>query len=101
MSFTGISGGYAIVLDRVTADILTSTDQPNILVDTTGHAMITDCGLAMVTQNLDSIRGVPDEHGDSIRWIAPEMLDNRGTFSKEADVFSFAMVVIEVRRKFN
>jgi len=75
---------------------LTSTDQPNILVDPTGHAMITDCGLAIVTQNLDSIRGAPDQHGDSARWIAPEILDNRGTFSKEADVFSFAMVMIEV-----
>jgi len=101
MSFTGISGGYAIVLDRVTTDILTSTDQPNILVDATGHAMITDCGLAIVTQNLDSIRGAPDEHGDSTRWIAPEILDNRGTYSKEADVFSFAMVVIEVCCRFD
>ena len=100
-SFTGISGGYAIVLDRVTASILTPADQPNILVDSTGHAMITDCGLAVVTQNLDSIRGAPDEYGHSTRWIAPEILDNRGTFSKEADVFSFAMVIIEVRCRFN
>ena len=69
-------------------------------MDTTGHAMITDCGLAMVTQNLDSIRGAPDEHGDSTRWIAPEILANQGTFSKEADVFSFAMVTIEVRYRF-
>ena len=90
-----------IVLYRVTTDILTFTDQPNILVDATGHAMITDCGLAVVTQNLDSIRGTPDEHGDSTRWIAPEILDNRGTYSKEADVFSFSMVVIEVRCRFN
>ena len=101
MSFTGISGGYAIVLDRVTTSILTPADQPNILVDATGHAMITDCGLAIVTQNLDSIRGAPDEHGDSTRWISPEILDNRGAFSKEADVFSFAMVTIEVRCKFH
>ena len=90
-----------IVLDRFTTDILTSTDQPNILVDAAGHAMITDCGLAIVTHNLDSIRGAPDERGDSTRWIAPEILDNQGTFSEEADVFSFAMVVIEVRCKFN
>ena len=80
--------------------MLTPTDQPNILVDATGHAMITDCGLAMVTQNLGSIRDAPDEYGHSARWIAPEILDNRGTFSKEADVFSFAMVVIEVRCRF-
>ena len=76
---------------------LTSTDQPNILVDATGHAMITDCGLAMVTQNLDSIRGAPDEYGGSTRWVAPEIFANRGTFSKEADIFSFAMITIEVR----
>ena len=62
--------------------------------------MITDCGVAVVIQDLDSIRGAPDEHGDSTRWIAPEILANRGTFSKEADVFSFAMVMIEVRCRF-
>jgi len=75
-------------------------NQPNVLVDTTGHAMITDCGLAVVTQNLDSMRSTPDEHGHgALRWIAPEILANQGTFSKEADVFSFAMVMIEVRCK--
>ena len=95
----GISGGYAIILGPVATSILT-LNQSHILVDATGHAMITDCGLAMVTQDLDSMRGAPDEHGDSTRWIAPEILDNRGTFSKEADVFSFAMVVIEVRCRF-
>ena len=47
------------------------------------------------------MRGAPDEHGDSTRWIAPEILGNLGTFSKEADVFSFAMVMIEVRCRFN
>ena len=83
----GISGGYAIVLGPVATSILT-LNQSNILVDATGHAMITDCGLAMVTQDLDSMRGAPDEHGDSTRWIAPEILDNRGTFSKEADMSS-------------
>jgi hypothetical protein len=66
-------------------------------VDTTGRARITDCGLAVVTQNLDPTRSAPDDHGHNTRWIAPEILDNRGTFSKEADVFSFAMVTIEVR----
>jgi len=99
MLFTGISRGYAITLDCFTTEILTP-NQSNILVDTAGHAMITDCGLVMVTQNLNSIRGAPDEHGDSTRWISPEILANQGTFSKEADVFSFAMVMIEVRCRF-
>ena len=70
--------------------------QSNILVDAGGHARVTDFGLVTVTQNLDSIRGASDEHGHSARWIAPEILSGRGTYSKEADVFSFAMVTVEV-----
>jgi len=50
----------------------------------------------MVTQNLDSIRNASTEHGHSAQWIAPEILGDQGTFSKEADVFSFATVTIEV-----
>jgi len=97
--FTEISGGYVIILDRFITAILT-LNQSNILVNTTGRALIADCGLVMVTQNLDSIRSAPEEHEHSIRWIAPEILANRGTFSKEADVFSFAMVAIEVCCRF-
>ena len=70
--------------------------QPNILVDDTGHARITDFGLAAVTQNLDSIRCLSEDHGDTARWTAPEILSEEGTYSKEADIFSFAMVMIEV-----
>ena len=66
-------------------------------MDATGNARITDFGLAMVTHDLDSIRNASDKRGEGARWIAPEILDGRGTYSKEADVFSFAMVAIEVR----
>ena len=62
-------------------------------MDANGNARITGFGLAMITQDLDSLRC-----GDGARWIAPEILENRGAYSKEADVFSFAMVTIEVRR---
>ena len=51
----------------------------------------------MVTQDLDLFRSGSDECGDGARWMAPEILDSRGTYSKEADVYSFAMVAIEVR----
>ena len=42
---------------------------------------------------------VSTEHDKNVRWIAPEILDNRWAYSKEADVFSFAGVTIEVRRR--
>ena len=71
--------------------------QSNVLVDATGRAQITDFGLAMVTQNLDSMRSTSNEHDHSGRWIAPEIWTGQGTYSKQADVFAFAMVAIEVR----
>jgi len=37
-------------------------------------------------------------HDDqNLRWTAPEILHEFGTYSKEADIFAFAMVMIEVR----
>ncbi|KAF9644868.1 kinase-like protein [Thelephora ganbajun] len=68
----------------------------NILVDATSHARITDFGLAAVTQNLDSMRSTSDDWGHITRWTPPEILSEEGSYSKEADVFSFAMVMIEV-----
>ena len=72
--------------------------QQNILVDAAGHAQITDLGLSTVTQNLDSVRSASGDQGRTAWWTAPEILNEEGTYSKEADVFSFAMVMIEARR---
>jgi len=66
-------------------------------VDATAHARITGFGLAAITQNLDTIRGGSGRNGCVLQWTAPEILSEKGTFSKEADIFSFAMVMIEVR----
>jgi len=78
---------FAAVLTRV---------QPNILVDATSRARIADFSLTTVTKNLDSIRSATGAHGNTAQWTAPEILKESGTFSKEADIFSFAMVMIEV-----
>ena len=67
-------------------------------MDETGRACIADFGLAAITQNLDFTRAVSIQRGDTLRWIAPEVL-NGGSHSKETNVFSFAMVMIEVRRR--
>ncbi|KAF9646901.1 kinase-like protein [Thelephora ganbajun] len=59
-------------------------------MDGSGHARITDFGLAQDTTGVVSISGA-----HSSRWTAPEVL-NGGTPSTKADVFSFAMVMVEV-----
>ena len=66
-------------------------------MDAGGRGRITDFGLTVVTQNLDSVRRGSDDCGGGARWIAPEILNSQGAYSKEADIFSFAMVAIEVR----
>ena len=90
-----ISRVYVIVLDLLTGTL--TLGQSNILVDMAGHARITDFGLAIVIQDPSPIRNTSPEHGQTGRWIAPEILDSQGAYSKEADVFSFAGVAIEVR----
>ena len=66
-------------------------------MDDSNHARITDFGLAMVTKNLDSIPSASRHHGLTLRWTAPEVLSG-GAYTREADVFSFAMVMYEVCR---
>jgi len=72
--------------------------QPNVLVSHSGNALIADFGLATVTQNLDSIHSSTHQGAHTPRWAAPEVL-TEAAFSKKADIFSFAMVMIEVRHK--
>ena len=61
-------------------------------MDASGHTRITDFGLAQHT-----FGEVLKAEGQSAQWTAPEVLAEKGTPSTEADIFSFAMVMVEVR----
>ena len=65
--------------------------QPNILVDVSGNACITNFCLAQDTLGVVSM---PARW--SMQWTAPEILVESGKPSMEADVFSFGMVMAEV-----
>ena len=52
--------------------------QSDVPLDVSGDVRITDFGLAVAIRDLDSIWSGSDERGDSVRWIAPEILDRRG-----------------------
>lgn len=75
--------------------------QVNILVDIVDdlpHAYIADLGIAIVTKNMDSRRPPTRQDVHTPRWSAPEVLreDNQENPSKESDVYSFGMVMLEV-----
>ena len=63
-------------------------------MDNAGHARLTDFGLAAVTPDLGSAGSIKDGH--AVRWAAPEILEREQPVSKESDIYSFAMVVVEV-----
>jgi len=80
--------------------IALTSGQPNILVDDSGCPRIKGFGFAIVVQNEGSIGDARGEHGHTLRWTAPEILNEEGTRSREADVFAFAMVMVEVRCRY-
>jgi len=70
--------------------------QPNIFIDITGHAQITDLSLATIIQDTDSLANTTYHQGHAPRWTAPEILWFGSPANKKSDVFSFGMVIIEV-----
>ena len=66
------------------------------MVDEFGHPRIMDLGLASIVRDPSSVESTADGHGLSLRWTAPEVIQGAQT-SKKSDVFSFAMVIYEVR----
>lgn len=68
----------------------------NILIDGDGHARLTDFGLTSITGGDTSILSPQDPNlMSTTTWAAPEILQG-DPVSKEADVFTFAMVAVEV-----
>lgn len=72
--------------------------QSNVLVDDSCHAQIAGFGLAAVTKDVDAMPSTSYEHNSIPRWTAPEVLKG-GAYSKAMDIFSFAMLMIEVSRR--
>ncbi|KAF9779338.1 kinase-like domain-containing protein [Thelephora terrestris] len=68
---------------------------PNILVDHSGHACVTDFGFASVVRGLNSVL-ISEVQGYTARWAAPEVLRNGDRNTQEADIFAYGMVVVEV-----
>ena len=70
-------------------------------MDDSGCPHIADFGLAAnfgeFERRLALLKDYPDGGDCAMQSTAPEVLGQQEAYSKEADVFSFAMVMVEVR----
>jgi serine/threonine protein kinase len=69
----------------------------NVLIDHSGHACLADLGFTSVVRRATSVL-VTTVKGHSPRWAALEVLRTGDRYTREADMFSFGMIVIEVSR---
>lgn len=79
---------------------------PNILIDDNNNAVLCDFGLASITADAESAHASTVNSAGSIRWMAPERLSisdessepspNGFRVTKESDMYSLSMVVIEI-----
>ncbi|KAF9532397.1 kinase-like domain-containing protein [Crepidotus variabilis] len=68
----------------------------NILVSSKGHACICDFGMSKVIEEVtERSASLTLTEGGSARWLAPELIEGKAP-SKEADVYSFAMAILEL-----
>ena len=64
-------------------------------MENSGCVRIADFGLAKLIKNMHSLRSASLKGGLTMRWAAPEVWRVE-EHSQKADVFSLAMVMIEV-----
>jgi len=57
--------------------------------------MLADFGLASIVYRMNTAL-VTKSRGYAVRWAAPEVLKQADKITREADVFAFGMVMIEV-----
>ena len=78
--------------------ILTLTHpKANVLIDRDGHARLTDFALTSAVRGGQSVVNLPGD-SQTLATTAPEISEG-GPVTKAGDVFTFAMVVAEVRER--
>ncbi|KIM67971.1 hypothetical protein SCLCIDRAFT_1190452, partial [Scleroderma citrinum Foug A] len=67
----------------------------NVLISTDGQPLLVDCGLsALIDSSFSIIAGAPMP--PTIRWMAPEQINNYGKVTTQADVWAFGMTALEL-----
>jgi hypothetical protein len=74
------------------------------MIESNGEPVLVDYGLAQI---IDTTQFTSARSQSTVPWTAPELMETsdddddsdtaQGGFTKESDVFAFAMLVVEVR----
>ncbi|KAH7345419.1 WD40-repeat-containing domain protein [Rhizoctonia solani] len=67
----------------------------NILMSLEGVAKLTDFGLSVMSATSLAFSETTSQTG-SVRWVAPELLTEGATKTKESDVYALAMTMLEI-----
>ena len=95
--------GYVLVTYNYISHKVDLVRKSNILIDSNGHACLAGFSPLMIIPD-ELIAVSPDSPGcttqwvGGMRWSAPEVLKG-GAPSKQTDIYSFAMVMIEARHR--
>ncbi|KAF8593104.1 kinase-like protein [Ceratobasidium sp. AG-I] len=68
----------------------------NVLVSEDGDALLTDFGNAVLRERTLKFTSTTAKSHLSPRWAAPELFQEEGSFSVEADVFALGMTMLEI-----
>ena len=69
----------------------------NLLLDSKWKLKVSDFGLTRLRERLEVEEDLQMDHGRSIHWTAPEVLnESRGIDLAAADVYSFGIIMWEV-----
>ncbi|KAG8704643.1 hypothetical protein FRC08_002118 [Ceratobasidium sp. 394] len=67
----------------------------NVLISEGGHAQLTDFGSSIFKSSTMVFTGESFKPSFSLRWAAPELLDETVKSSKEADIYALGMTILE------
>ncbi|KAG6333945.1 hypothetical protein ID866_5142 [Astraeus odoratus] len=92
----GIARGLHYLHGQVSAPILHGDLRgKNVMVGEDGHALLSDYGLTSLIESSFDMTAATPIH-PTVRWMAPEQIDNNGKVTTQGDVWALGMTALEL-----
>ncbi|KAH7338694.1 WD40-repeat-containing domain protein [Rhizoctonia solani] len=67
----------------------------NVLISSDGVAKLTDFGISTMSDSSIGFSGTTTSQAGSVRWMAPELLVEEPSKTKESDIYALGMTILE------